>query len=762
MRSFIWLMVMMVAAVAFAATSSEYNPVRTHSRVAQQTGAIIVKLRGKPNGSAARAQARSGPERITALAGRVGLTLQSERPITDLMHVIQGQAAEPLTQTLARLRADPEVEYAEPDQRRYAHAVPDDPLYAPEQWYLQPPDATSTLSAIDAQDAWATTTGSNSLVIADIDTGVRYDHPDLLAESAGGRLLPGYCFISDSFVNNGGTCLGGSVSEAEASDPGDWVTSADLNQPQCKNETMTSPSSWHGTRTASLLGAITNNALGMAGVTWQAQILPVRALGKCGGIDSDIASAMLWAAGIAVSGAPANPTPAKVINMSLGGSGSCTALYLDVVSQLTAAGILVVVSAGNVGGPVDAPANCPGVAGVAGLRAAGTKVGYSNLGPEVALGAPAGNCVNTTITASTPCLYPITSATNPGTTTPVAYTNPPGSSAFTDQVVDPNLGTSFSAPLVSGMGVLMASVNPNLNSCQLIARLKEGSVPFPQSSLGESTQPPFCHVPSGSTDVQGLECICTRDGQTCGTGMANAPGALKAAARPAASVAASPSHYSAGQTITLQGNASTAASGRTLTSYVWSGVSGEAVSIASTSSPSVSITVPSCGLSVLRLTVTDSAGATDTADVVITPTGATALPPAAPVSSCASSVQLGVCPAAANVTAGGGGQSFTADVAGTTNTAVTWQVNGVTGGNATAGTISTTGVYTPPATMPQSASVTITAISSADSTVTATSQVTIVAPKGGGGGGALDIGTLLLGTLLLASSQLRRVQNPRC
>jgi serine protease len=429
-----------------------------------------------------------------------------------------------------------------------------------------------------------------------------------------------------------------------------------------------------------------------------------------------------------------------------------------VVSQLTALGVLVVVSAGNEGGPVEAPADCAGVAAVAGLRQAGTKVGYSNLGPQVAVSAPAGNCVNTTITTSTPCVYPITSATNPGTTTPLPYTDPPASSAFTDQVVDPNLGTSFSAPQVAGIGALMSSVNPHLNSCQLIARLKEGSVAFPQSSLGESPQPPFCHVPAGASDVQDLECICTQDGQTCGSGMANAPGALKAAARPAASVTASPAQYGAGQTIMLQGNASTAATGRTLTTYAWSLVSGATVSIPSTSSPSVSITVPSCGLSTLRLTVTDSAGSTDTADVVITPTGATALPPAAPVSSCAVSVQLGICPAAVNVAAGSSGQSFTADVAGTTNTAVTWQVNGVTGGNATVGTISTTGVYTPPAAVPTSPNVTITAISSADSTVTATSQVTVVAPQsGGGGGGAMDLLTLL-GALFLAGSRLRRVR----
>src|SRR5262249_20126029 len=159
------------------------------------------------------------------------------------------------------------------------------------------------------------------------------------------------------------------------------------------------PSSWHGTRVAGILGAITNNGVGVAGLTWSPQILPVRALGKCGGLDSDIIAGMLWAGGIAVSGAPNNPSPARIINMSLGGAGGCLGSYRDAIGQLTALGVLVVASAGNEGGPVDTPANCPGVAGIAGLRQAGTKVGYSSLGPQIALGAPAGNCGNSFTTA---------------------------------------------------------------------------------------------------------------------------------------------------------------------------------------------------------------------------------------------------------------------------------------------------------------------------------------------------------------------------
>src|SRR2546430_10401951 len=111
-------------------------------------------------------------------------------------------------------------------------------------------------------------------------------------------------------------------------------------------------------------------------MTWSAWLLPVRVLGKCGGTDLDIIAGMLWAAGIPVSGAPHNPYPARIENMSLGATGSCLQIYIDTISQLAAKGVLVVVSAGNEGGPVDSPANCAGASAVAGLRHAGTQVGY--------------------------------------------------------------------------------------------------------------------------------------------------------------------------------------------------------------------------------------------------------------------------------------------------------------------------------------------------------------------------------------------------
>ena len=362
---------------------------------------------------------------------------------------------------------------------------------------------------MDALDAWDLTSGSNGVVIAELDTGVRFDHPDLRSTTAN-RLLAGYDMISS--VPTGNT---GEGRNPDASDPGDWISSADLKNPLFAG-CPTSDSSWHGTRVAGILGAISNNGVGIAGMTWSGWILPVRVLGKCGGYDSDILAGMAWAAGNHVEGVPDNPYPAQVLNMSLGAAGSCPQSYQDVVDTLVTEGVLVVVSAGNEGGPVDAPANCAGVAGIAGLRQVGTKVGFSSLGPEIALSAPGGNCVNSG--AGEPCLFSIETTINSGTTTPATNT-------YTDEFHF-NVGTSFSAPIVAGIAGLMLAVNGNLNSNQLIARLQLGATaPFP--SAGRVAGLPPALGSAGSADERmRLHDGCVR----CGHGERQRRGAAGAAA----------------------------------------------------------------------------------------------------------------------------------------------------------------------------------------------------------------------------------------
>ena len=753
MRWLAWTMLMAAALGAGAAgLNSELNPVRTPPRASADnvTGRVIVKLRAAGS-SAQRAKLQASQDRISALMARTGLKLRTARPITELLHGIRVEPAvvgEPIAATVERLRADPEVEYAEAEQWRYPHATPNDPVFS-QQWYMQASSA-STPSAVDAVTAWDTTKGSTGLVIADLDTGVRFEHPDLQWAGSGGRLLPGYTFISDTLVANDGDAR-----DADASDPGDWVVQADLSKPECNGGT-TANSSWHGTRVSGILGALSNNGVGIAGMTWSAWLLPVRVLGKCGGTDLDIIAGMLWAAGISVSGVPDNPYPARIENMSLGATGGCPQVYVDTISQLAAAkGVLVVVSAGNEGGPVDSPANCPGVAGVAGLRHAGTKVGFSSLGPQIALSAPAGNCVNTT---GGPCLYPITTTFNSGTTTP-------GANTYTDQVNTPNLGTSFSAPIVSGIAGLMLAVNGTLTPAQLIARMKEGSLPFPQTSTSVPA-PPMCHVPASASDLQTQECICTLDGQTCGAGMANASGAVNAALRPFAVVPSSST--AAGGNVALDASGSSAACHHTIASYQWVSSDPAAHPVSSSSGSTTTVTAPASGSApfTVTLTVTDDAGKVDQATVTVSSTAATSSAPAtAGTTACLtaisvpSGVTVSVSPPTGSLQAGSGAtETLTATVGQTLDTQVTWEVNAVAGGNATVGTISTSGVYTVPGAVPSPATVTVTAVSAADPTVSGTATIMITAPSGGGGGGgggggaldALSLLTLALGGLTRA------------
>jgi len=534
------------------------------------------------------------------------------------MHLLRvtPRPGESAAQTLARLRADPETEYAEIDARRHALAAPNDSLFS-EQWYLQ----NSEPSAVNAVAAWDLTTGSPGVVIADLDTGVRFDHPDLRNGTAN-RLLPGYNMISDVTVANDGDGR-----DADASDPGDWVTQADTNTPQFKTCPVAN-SSWHGTRVSGILGALTNNQQGVAGMSWEGWIEPVRVLGKCGGYDSDIIAGMAWAAGLPVAGVPANPYPAKIINMSLGAPGPCPQSYQTIVDELVGAGVLVVVAGGNEGGPVDSPADCIGVAGIAGLRQVGTKVGYSSLGAEIALSAPAGNCVNTG--AGQPCLFSIVTTTNSGTTGPATNT-------YTDEY-NFNVGTSFSAPIVAGIAGLMLAANGNLTPHQLIARLQKSAQLFPVNPAV-----PMCHVPASQTDLQTNECNCTA--QTCGAGMANARSAVLEALRPIAAVAVSGAGQG-GNTVTLDASGSAAACQAGIASYAWT------VSQSTTNPPPTlnangavaTILAPTASDTyTLTLTVTDSAGLMDSAAVVLTATSVqTSAPAAAGHAACLTAVAYSV------------------------------------------------------------------------------------------------------------------------
>jgi serine protease len=486
----------------------------------------------------AAAPAGEPARRARELGNRVGVPLRAGIAVSDRMQVVLAEGTS--SQALAlRLAQQPDVAYAVPDLRRRAHVRPNDPLYgdgvagngpAAGQWYLRTP-AGEVRSAIDAEGAWRHTTGERSIVVAVLDTGVRFEHPDLRRVADGGNLLPGYDFVADVDTANDGDGR-----DPDASDPGDWITAEEDARAGGPFEGCeASPSSWHGTKVAGVIAATTDNATGMASVARSVRLLPVRVLGKCGGFDSDIIAGMRWAAGLHVPGVPDNPDRARVLNLSLGSEAPCTAAYQQAIDEVNAAGAVVVASAGNSAGhATGTPANCIGAIAVAGVRHAGTKVGFSDLGPEIAISAPAGNCVN--VAPGTPCLYPILTTTSRGETTP-------GEPGYTDSF-DVSVGTSFAAPLVSGTIGLMLSVQPALSVHDVRTILRATARRFPTTGgdNGDGTIVPQCTAPQSGAlgePVDQLQCYCTT--ATCGAGMLDTSSAVLAAATGLA-VAPAPLH----------------------------------------------------------------------------------------------------------------------------------------------------------------------------------------------------------------------------
>jgi serine protease len=269
---------------------------------------------------------------------------------------------------------------------------------------------------------------------------------------------------------------------------------------------------------------------------------------------------------------------------------------------------------------------------VAAIRHAGSKVGFSSLGTEVTIAAPGGNCVNIN---GGPCLFSLDTTSNSGTKAPGAHT-------YTDQI-NSNLGTSFSAPIVSGIAGLMLSRNANLSTGQLLARLREGARPFPTAVADDPTIQ-ACHVPLNDQDIQLVQCLCTTS--TCGAGMANAATSLEAADRPIAAVRL-PVNIAAGQNVTLNASGSAAACERTIASYLWTVVSPvtNPPAIAGADTSTATVIAPSSGAITLRLTVTDNLNRIDTAEVNVEPSRATSAAPASAGNApCATPVTSGPTP----------------------------------------------------------------------------------------------------------------------
>ena len=444
--------------------------------LAEDTQRLIVKLAAP----AAGAKAAMPPGmRLARLADDLGVGLTRVRTLATGADVVALDRPVDLASAqaiAARIAARPGVAYAEPDRRMRALRTVNDE-FAASQGYLGNGPAS-----IGASAAWDVTTGSPGVVVAVVDTGVR-PHADLA-----GRVLPGYDMIADP-----GTSNDGDGRDADASDPGDYVTSAEAS-----GDCPAQSSSWHGTAVAGIIAANSNNGQWVAGIDWNAKILPVRVLGHCGGYTSDIADGIAWAAGVAVPGVPPNPNPAQVINLSLGAQGACSLTYIDAIATAYGQGSAraIVVAAGNSEDDSQRyePANCPGVISVASTTSTGSITRYSNFGPGITLSAPGGQYSAHSGTEG------IVVLSNAGATTPGADS------------IGVEGGTSFAAPMVSGTIALMLAVAPTLTVTQVHDVLTASAKPFP----------------AGST--------CST--LNCGAGIVDAGAAVRAAAAAAPATAA--------------------------------------------------------------------------------------------------------------------------------------------------------------------------------------------------------------------------------
>lgn len=350
----------------------------------------------------------------------------------------------------ARIHSLPGVVYAEPDVREKISVIPNDISFN-RQWALAEPEKVA--GGINAVGAWDITQGAATVIVAVVDTGV-LPHSELA-----GRLLPGYDFVSDSLHGNDGDGR-----DANASDPGDWILASEANS---YGETTATPSSWHGTHVAGIVAAAGNNVAGVAGIAWNTRILPVRVLGKGGGYSSDIADGIIWAAGGAVPGVPMNPNPAKVINLSFGGTGACTYTYQNAINLARSLGAIVVAAAGNEAqsASTSRPANCPNVISVAATSNAGALAAYSNYGSGVTVSAPGGDSGSAMVSLG-----------DGGSLSPMG-----------DNGLKFAMGTSMSAPVVSGVAALMLAVNPTMTPDQVKSTLTFSASRFPTGTARDCT-----------------------------------------------------------------------------------------------------------------------------------------------------------------------------------------------------------------------------------------------------------------------------------
>ena len=392
---------------------------------------FIVKYR---DGSSAQSNPAAVDTSLRASAARIAVGAGKQLRVEHLRRMALGADVVRTSRKLDRadaeslmrqIAADPDVEFVEVDKLNQTFWTPNDPRFSSQYGFGSGP------GGIRATQAWDVSRGAGA-VVAVLDTGIT-SHSDLNA-----NILPGYDFIIDPTVAGDG---GGR--DADPTDPGDFYGGRS--------------SSWHGTHVAGTVAAVTNNGVGVAGTAPEARVVPVRVLGRGGGYDSDIADAVVWASGGSVSGVPANQNPAEVINLSLGGTGSCGNAMQSAINGAVGRGTTMVIAAGNSNANVSgfSPANCSNVIAVASNTSSGARSSFSNYGAGITVSAPGSGIVSTL---------------NSGRTTP-------GSESYASYD-----GTSMAAPHVAGVVALIQSVsNPAKTPAQIRTLLTSTARAFPST-----------------------------------------------------------------------------------------------------------------------------------------------------------------------------------------------------------------------------------------------------------------------------------------
>lgn len=338
------------------------------------------------------------------------------------------------------LNLNPEVAFAGLNYTRHILFTPNDPFYKYQWHYTQ----------INLPQTWDMTTGANA-VVAVIDTGVALGHPDLQ-----GQLMAGY-----DFIRNPANAGDGDGIDPNPDDPGD-------------HSNDDGSSSFHGTHVTGTIVAATNNAIGAAGVAFNARVMPLRVCGITNCTSYDIEQAVRFAAGLANDSGTVPARRADVINISLGGTAP-SPTEQSVYSQALAAGVIVVAAAGNDGAnQPNYPAALNGVIAVGAVDAKKARAPYSNFGSWVTLVAPGGNTrqdINGDGQAD-------------GVLSTVA--NDSGGKLVYDYALWQ--GTSMATPHVAGVMALMKAVAPSLTPQTVMSWLTSGALTDDLGAAGKDDQ----------------------------------------------------------------------------------------------------------------------------------------------------------------------------------------------------------------------------------------------------------------------------------